>query len=489
MNKAFLVVHNHELLNFEHVKQGLVAKSVERLSGILISGEKLKFLSSIKHRKKRAGIDWFEWSSLVPIWTRSEIREPESESLDFDAKDLNRILFHILNDIRTFLIADRNYIKRGNSYITTIDVRRYVKNALRIITKSDASCIIYQTTPHDLVNWVFGRTAELYGLQVYILKVSVLPWRVQVKTGIIEQKDVIRYQGRRKKLSPLASDYIRKNKREYAIAEPEWSKKRKKDGVFNKWSWWNEIKSNVLFKSRGWLSSLVASYEKKKSFDEYLRVKSMVPLEMPFCGVFFLHYQPERTTVPEGGMYGQQLNAIMLLASAMPAGGILIVKEHPSMFRRPYTIPMRPSGFYEAIVSDSNVLLAPVEHDVFELIDNADFVSTITGTVGFQALCRNKPVICFGDAPYKDAPFVFRADVQGAKVSIDNAKDTPQDFTDQLREYVAAVECGSFSVGLSYMQPDKKGGVTEGAHIAAIKWLLSDDGQSITSGPSSTRSH
>lgn len=43
---------------------------------------------------------------------------------------------------------------------------------------------------------------------------------------------------------------------------------------------------------------------------------------------FALHYEPERTTVPDGRLFGFQLYAIRMLAEALPVGWRIYVKEH-----------------------------------------------------------------------------------------------------------------------------------------------------------------
>ncbi|MYB88496.1 MAG: hypothetical protein F4X93_00815 [Proteobacteria bacterium] len=48
------------------------------------------------------------------------------------------------------------------------------------------------------------------------------------------------------------------------------------------------------------------------------------------------------------------------------------------------------------------------ETDTFELIEKSEFVSTVTGTVGMEALRFGKRVLVFGSAPYKEFPGVIR---------------------------------------------------------------------------------
>jgi len=121
-----------------------------------------------------------------------------------------------------------------------------------------------------------------------------------------------------------------------------------------------------------------------------------------------LHYQPERATLPMGGAFGDQTLIVDLLAKAMPKGWELWVKEHPwqlQPFSRGET--QRSDEFYERIARNPNVRLLPEHVEAAELIDAARAVATITGSIGWQALCREIPVLVFGAAWYRACPGAF----------------------------------------------------------------------------------
>jgi hypothetical protein len=120
---------------------------------------------------------------------------------------------------------------------------------------------------------------------------------------------------------------------------------------------------------------------------------------------FPLHYQPERTTSPEGGRFVHQYLAIDLLSSVLPNDTHIFVKEHPSQFSsRLQGEKGRSLQYYNHIRDIPKVSLVPLDSDPFELIDNSKAVATITGTAGWEALVRGKPAIIFGNAWYRSAP-------------------------------------------------------------------------------------
>jgi len=110
-----------------------------------------------------------------------------------------------------------------------------------------------------------------------------------------------------------------------------------------------------------------------------------------------LHFQPERTTSPDGDIYENQWLMIQLLAQTIPNGWRLYVKEHISQFRKDFSGEMgRNIEFYKEVLLFDNVELVPLECNSFDLIDNAQAVATISGTVGLEAISRDKRVLVFG---------------------------------------------------------------------------------------------
>ncbi|MEK7861651.1 MAG: hypothetical protein AAB295_00090 [Chloroflexota bacterium] len=122
-----------------------------------------------------------------------------------------------------------------------------------------------------------------------------------------------------------------------------------------------------------------------------------------------LHYQPERSTVPMGGAFGDQRLAVELLARALPQGWWLYVKEHPWQLQPFGRGEMqRDMDYYRELVRHANVRLLPLEADTSALIDGARAVATISGSVGWQAMCRGIPALVFGEAWYRACEGAFR---------------------------------------------------------------------------------
>jgi hypothetical protein len=120
--------------------------------------------------------------------------------------------------------------------------------------------------------------------------------------------------------------------------------------------------------------------------------------------VFYpLHFQPEASTLVQAPLYVDQLALIRDIAASLPAGHRLYVKEHVSSRGR------RPIAYYEEIRQVPSVRLLGPDEDTWKLIREAAAIAVITGTVGWEGLIFDKPVITFGDVFFNLHPSVYRA--------------------------------------------------------------------------------
>lgn len=112
-----------------------------------------------------------------------------------------------------------------------------------------------------------------------------------------------------------------------------------------------------------------------------------------------LQYQPEKSTCPLGGKYNNQRLMIQSLRERLPNEIKIYVKEHPSQFIYDfarYGEDFRDKSYYESILSLPNVELLDMRTNIFDMIDDALFVASVTGTIGWEAVNRKTPALCFG---------------------------------------------------------------------------------------------
>ncbi len=354
----------------------------------------------------------------------------------------------LLADPMTLYIVERVYGAGGFDTIFNHTIRIEVAcwNSLNILHETRPDRIVFMGITHHPMSWIFGHCAEYLGIPTYFTNASPLPWRYWPVRGIKEQSIVdIGLSAKPNKegneLSRKTFDFIETNMMGYAEALPSNCSElrgREKDI----WSWKMELKQQFTWKPLLLANNIVRLRRKHNLLLKYKQLTETYRHKKPFI-VFFLHMQPESSTFPLGYKYAQQWLAVRALATSLPTGWTLVVREHPYQFVwNAQFESVRNADFYESIAALPNVVLAPMEITPFELIDGCEVIATITGTVGIQGLCRGKPVMAFGRASYLGCPGVFFVhDVSQVKKVIEAIQSGQSGPTrEQLNRYLSWVE-------------------------------------------------
>ncbi len=122
--------------------------------------------------------------------------------------------------------------------------------------------------------------------------------------------------------------------------------------------------------------------------------------------VFYpLQLEPESALLVMSPEFSHQEYLIHLLASNLPAGWTLVVKEHP------LALGTRPPGFYETVEGYPNVVFVKPLDSAKEWCSKSQAVAMITGSVGYEAAIDGVPVISFGKHNFiKMLDYVFEVD-------------------------------------------------------------------------------
>lgn len=158
---------------------------------------------------------------------------------------------------------------------------------------------------------------------------------------------------------------------------------------------------------------------------------------------FFMHFEPEKTSVPDGGLFGDQLLAIRRCVAALGDVMTLVVREHPSqltLLKRGFRA--RSANFYREMDSIPHVTLVSDGVSHKEILPGSEIVFTLTGKVALEALALGIPVVALGHAWYDSVPGVFSVSRLGSvEACIDAARsfEFPSDF-DLVSEVREALE-------------------------------------------------
>lgn len=164
---------------------------------------------------------------------------------------------------------------------------------------------------------------------------------------------------------------------------------------------------NILdgFWQRDYLASLIAFTERSKNLIS-MKLSSCFDADLPGQPyVYFpLHLQPEAALLASAPVYINQLALIQAISASLPAGFSLVVKDHPKIGGT------RPIRFYREIHSLPNIVLLKTTFPSSVIIKSANLIITIRGTIGYQALLYNKPIIVFGNVYYDCVHGVTKVD-------------------------------------------------------------------------------
>lgn len=238
----------------------------------------------------------------------------------------------------------------------------------------------------------------------------------------------------KKSYAKLSLDYSKKLSRSYKLLTSSPS------------TYWVESGFSPKETHYSWLKFYAMQLKRKNIVDDFKkRYEDMVIKQLPEKFVLVaLHYQPEETSCPTGGAYSDQILMIQLLNQCLHKDTTIIVKEHKSQF---YSHQESASGrtplFYKRISQISKrVKFVSENHDPFELIDNAEIVITVSGTIGWESAIRGTPVFVFGRAWYQEMPRVFKIktkeDILSSLPYVEEQKN--KDFKTEITQFHAALE-------------------------------------------------
>jgi hypothetical protein len=409
-------------------------------------------------------VDRVRWP-LATVKYLKTTRDPKTHSPDYiyyDAESIRRSVtgmpvdrelaewILLLNaDPNCFLLAERDRSSFFNgAFLASTEIANCARYAWSILKGCAPDLIVFHNHPHGLFTYIVLKSALRLGVPVLLVHFSALPWRMcisryskdatltrcalQDNCNEVERASITSYMRRLQAghEGAIPSSDLRlmsaKTKPLYFGEELR--------GLLK-----GSILKNAMRISRKW-----AVY---RAFTKFVRHETRSRYV-----AFLMHYQPEETTIPRGGMFAQQLNAIVKLRALLPADIGILVKENRATFRAPLILAMgvRSYDFYRTIASLPDTFLVPLEYDTFTLVDGSLAVATITGSVGLEALCRGKRVIIFGDANYESfsgvlnfaAPNLTSSDLLSiVDGSPHNPAETERDLLAEVRQSIGpAVE-------------------------------------------------
>lgn len=303
--------------------------------------------------------------------------------------------------------------------------------------------IYFRNTPHHSVEWLVATCAEYRNLDVYVSQRHILPWRYSLAKGFGRDRKLVEVESEAELDKTHIKRFVSKLKGDHENAKPGIEKRRNPNlkNLVSPWRQWREM----IFKPHKF-------WAKKSCYDRYKRSSVQVKDGLKYF-FFALHVQPERTSMPEGFGFQNQVLILQTVQQYLPPDVKIVIKEHPSTFTLDWSHKHRNKKFYDLITSMPNVILSDLASDTFGLVDKAMAVITITGNIGVESFVRGKPVIYFGLSQLR---------VKGVHVYRSHS---------ELKSYIEGVVEGKISAeedvlgALSNSLENSVSGLLEGEHI------------------------
>jgi len=148
---------------------------------------------------------------------------------------------------------------------------------------------------------------------------------------------------------------------------------------------------------------------------------------------FPLHYEPEKTTNPDGGVFHDQFLALVKLRKFVPDNIKIIIKEHPSqLYRKMNGARGRSPLFYNLIKNINGVKIVNPNQNSINLIKNSLLTVTITGTVAIEASLLGKKALAFGNPWYNGCPNIF---IWNNQLSFNEILNSDQKDSSSINEF------------------------------------------------------
>lgn len=351
----------------------------------------------------------------------------------------------------------------GPSAFTFGERRRLWRRQLAVwrtvVREMGIDAVVFANTPHNTYDYALYSVATAAGIDTVIGTDTTIDSRVLWRRSVEGEPEGLaacqaKLGNRKNRLPAHVQDYVERVRADYDVAEPEYMRLlRRQDPAWKPTPW--AIKAEYIklpgepyeaakITPEGWVAYQEWAIERKAALRaEYEQAAAPADLEQAFI-YMPLHFQPERTTCPEAGVYEDQRLMAAMLSAVLPEGWKLYVREHPSQFSPALFGEMgRDDHLYFDLSRMGNVQLVPMSTSPFELIDSSLAVATATGTAGWEALVRGRPALVFGNAWYQRCFGATRVrtneDLADALGRLEASRPKPRD----VEAFVAAVlECG-----------------------------------------------
>lgn len=151
-----------------------------------------------------------------------------------------------------------------------------------------------------------------------------------------------------------------------------------------------------------------------------------------------LHYEPEKTSNPDGGHFYNTYDMLLALRRFVPLTTKIILKEHPSQFTKTlHGQRGRSALFYKSVSTLPNIEFASIDYSSSKLIKSSLLVATQTGSAALEAAILGKKSLIFGTPWFLGAPNLYNYGSFSFEELMNKGAYSKNDIKNYLLDYVA----------------------------------------------------
>jgi len=313
-------------------------------------------------------------------------------------------------------------------------LRRLQLALLSQLLRSKPTHMVFEETPHEVADFALFRLAQWLGIPVLFFQPSLVGPQVVARSSLTDIVDVEcpliapkNLVADRKAVQAISHGAISKLRSGGGTAQLD--RQRRVDGISSRGRQRISVAKYVAHRLASIPANRLVNLTGHGFLGEGVRRALGVVLESSLrrslhrtvaalpskpsnpkakYALFALHYEPERTNMPEGLPYLSQLDAVLEARAFLPLDVTLLVKEHysqQSSSLRGYV--GRSITAYEFLNSIPGVQVLGVGANSGVLIRNAECVFTMTGKVGIEAAFAGTPAVYMGQPWWGEMPGSF----------------------------------------------------------------------------------
>lgn len=299
-------------------------------------------------------------------------------------------------------IYSRVSFSMGKTYQETLHIfNMYFDFFADLLQKNRVELVLFSNLPHFGVDFILYKVAKSLHIKTVMSNQSLIPNRFFYVSDIDDFGTFEGAEDSGEELNVTVENKYKKDLGYYMSNIPS----TKKCCVC---SLLNDILHLFVLKKKKpmTLAGAVQKFHICRAFNARVPRHTVTQVDLSKKFVYFpLQLQPELTTSALGGIFEDQLLAIERISLLIPDDWFIYAKENPKQTQR-----QRDDYFFQRLSAINKVIYVSSSVNTYDLIENSQFVSTITGTVGWEAISGGKSSLVFGKAWYKNLPGVFEYD-------------------------------------------------------------------------------